>query len=332
MARSDLVKRMLQSYQSGNDPEFRRVAEEVIADERRKRHDALADDLERILETRQLREGRRPLHVSTLKPLPTTRDDLPLLQLVQPRTKFHDLVLRSTTAELLREVVSEYQRRDILAAHSLEPRSKLLFVGPPGCGKSQSAEAIATAVGLPLAKVQLSTVVSSFLGETARHLEQILTFCEHGNWVLLFDELDTLAKERSDRTEHGELHRVVAAFLQLLDDYSGDALVIATSNHPTLLDEAAWRRFDEVVGFPLPNQAEIAELFRVKLRLLRTRFSKEEAARRLKGSSHAEVEMVCLDAARQAVLEGHDVVTTGEIDRAIRRMEQRQEEVKRFLP
>jgi SpoVK/Ycf46/Vps4 family AAA+-type ATPase len=242
------------------------------------------------------------------------------------------LVLRPSTAKLLQEVVREYQQRDILAAHSLSPRSKLLFVGPPGCGKSVSAEAIATAVGLPLAKVQLATVVSSFLGETARHLEQILIFCEHGSWVLLFDELDALAKERSDRTEHGELRRVVAAFLQLLDDYTGDALVIATSNHPALLDDAAWRRFDEVVGFPPPTQGEIAELLRVKLRVIRTRFSREEAARRLKGCSHAEVEMVCLDAARQAVLEGRDVVTTGDIDHAIRLMDQRRQEVEQFLP
>lgn len=327
MARSDLVKRMIQSHQRGDDPEFRRAAEEVVSDERRKRHDVVADDLERLLDGRQ---GRRPLTVSSLKPLPVTRDEIPLLRLIQPQIALTDLVLKEPTLALLNEVMSEYRQQEVLAAHSLRPRNRLLFLGPPGCGKSQSAEAIAHHLGVPLAKVQLASVVSSFLGETSKHLDQILSFCE-GNWVLLFDEIDTLAKERGDRSEHGELRRVVATFLQLLDDYDGDALIIATSNHPALLDEAVWRRFDEVVAFDMPTQAEITEVVRVKLRLFKTRFSRTEVARKLKGCSHAEVELVCRDAARHAVLAGRNVIEGDDVDRSVAGMTRRRHEVERFL-
>lgn len=329
MARSDLVKRMIQSHQRGDDAGFRRVAEEIVAEERRKRHDTLADELERLLSGRT---GRRPLTVSSLKPLPKTRDDADLLRLIDPRTTFHDLVLKKETQGLLEEIISEYQQRDVLASHMLRARSRLLFIGPPGCGKSRTSEAVANYLGLPLAKVQLSTVVSSFLGETSRHLHQILDFCEKGgSWVLLFDEIDTLAKERADKSEHGELRRVVATLLQLLDDFEGDAMVIAASNHPALLDEAVWRRFDEVVVFDPPTQAEIAELLRIKLRAMRVKFDRRELAREMKGFTHADVEMVCVDAARTAVLDGRDTVHKEDMERHIERMRRRLDEVNRLL-
>ena len=328
MARSDLVKRMIQSHQRGDDVAFQSVAEEVVAEERRKRHDTLADELERMLAGRS---GKRPLTVSSLKPLPKTRDEADLLRLIEPRTTFHDLVLKTHTRDLLEQVMGEYQRRDVLASHLLRPRTRLLFIGPSGCGKTRTSEAIANYLGLPLAKVQLSTVVSSFLGETSRHVHQILDFCEQGSWVLLFDELDSLAKERGDRSEHGELRRVVATLLQLFDDFEGDAMIIAASNHPALLDEAVWRRFDEIVVFDMPTQAEIADLIRVKLRALRIKFSRRELAREMKGFSHADVEMVCVDAARTAILEGRDVVYQQDMTQHVARMRHRLGEVKRLL-
>lgn len=330
MARSDLVKRLLLSYQRGDDPEFRRAADDLIAEERKKRHDTLADELERIVHTGPSVE-RRPLNVSTLRPLPATRDESPLLDLMSPRVTFADLVLGKNTLKLLDDIVREYQQREVLAAHSLRPRNKLLFMGPPGCGKSQTAVAVAARLGFPLAKVQLASVVSSFLGETSRHLQQILSFCEQGRWVLLFDEIDTLAKERSDRSEHGELRRVVATFLQLLDDYDGEALIIATSNHPGLLDEAVWRRFDELISFPLPSEDEIADLISVKLRNFKSTTALRETASKLVGCSHAEVEIVCLDAARRVVLAGSHTISARDLDAGLSRMRARKTEVQQLL-
>lgn len=296
MARSDLVKALMRSHQQGDDAGFRGAAQELIKDERRKRHDLVADQLEAILDDSS--RTRRPLQVSSLRPLPKTRDDLSLLSLEEPRTSFQDLVFPRKVQEVLDDLVDEFRHRSALRAHGVSPRSSLLMVGPPGCGKSASAEAIAGELGLPVARVQLTTIVSSYLGETARNLEQVFSFLDVGSWVLVFDEFDMLGRERSDRADHGELRRVVAAMLQVMEDHRGDSLVVATSNHPMLLDTAVWRRFDEVLELPPPDELARAEILSVKLRSVRHDIELATAAKRMDGFSAAEVEGVALDAIR----------------------------------
>lgn len=327
MARGDLLKKMFQSYQRGDHAGFRAAADEVVNEERKKKHDILADELGRLLESGFT---PRPLHVASLKPLPKSRDDSPLLELANPSRTFDDLVLRSEARSNLLSVAREFRSSSVLRAHALQPRNRLLFVGPPGCGKSVSAEALATELGLAFATVHLATVVSSYLGETSRNLDSIFSFCESGSWVLFFDEFDALAKERADRAEHGELKRVVTAFLQLLDGFRGDSVVIAATNHPALLDEAVWRRFDEVIEFAPPDLDQIAALIKLRLRGARYKFSAEELAKRMEGLSHAEIEIVCRDALRQMVLAGSDTVEPENLDKGLARMEDRRKTIRNY--
>ena len=221
MARSDLVKALpLRSYQRGDDVGFRRATRDIIDDERRKRHDLVADQFEAILadpdpngergRNSNGERGRRPLQVSSLRPLPKTRDDLPLVSIEEPGLSFGDLVLPEPVLGVLGSLVEEFQERSALRSHGVAPRSSVLLVGPPGCGKSVSAEAMAAELGLPVVRVRLAAVVSSYLGETARNLDRIFSFLEVGSQVLVFDEFDMLGRERSDRADHGELRRVVA--------------------------------------------------------------------------------------------------------------------------
>lgn len=328
MADSDAVRRMVESHQRGDEAGFRQAAEAYLQHERRMKHHGVADELQRLLTSR---EADRPLNVASLKALPQARDERELLVLRQPQTTLREMVLPKETLEPVDGLIQEFSQRQVLASRGISPRSKVLFIGPPGCGKSMAAAAIAAELGLPLARVELAAVVSSYLGDTARNLDSILEFARSGSWVLLFDEFDMLAKERSDQTEHGELRRVVATLLQLLDDFEGDSLIIATSNHPGLLDEAVWRRFDDVVLFEMPTQAQIAELLRVKLRGMRTGFNRREVARALKGASPADVEMACLAAARTAVLRGSDVVESEHMEWGVRELHRRRGQVARFL-
>jgi SpoVK/Ycf46/Vps4 family AAA+-type ATPase len=324
VARSDHLKKLFATYSHGDDAGFRAAAEEVIADERRKSHKVLADELEVLLA-----DGapQRPLNVSSLRPLPKGREETSLLEILSPARTLDDVVLRGGVRELLEDLVREFRSAAALHAHGVRPRSRLLLVGPPGTGKTVTADALAGELGLPLVKVQVATVVSSYLGETSRNLASIFDYCDKGSWVLLFDEFDALAKERADTAEHGELKRVVTAFLQLLDDFSGNSLVLAASNHPTLLDAAVWRRFDEVVDFRLPTQAEIVSLIQIKLRATRHRMPTRELARQMKGFSHAEVELVCHDALRRAILADHGIVQSGDFKQAISRMEERRQTI-----
>lgn len=331
MARSDLVKALLRSYQRGDDAAFQSAAEAVIADERRKRHDVLAEELTAILaETRQGLRQRRPLQVSSLKPLPKTRDDNPLLGIAQPRLTFQDLVLDESVMTVLDGIVDEFRHRSTLRAHGVSPRSTLLLVGPPGTGKTVTGEAIAGELGLAVAKIQLATVVSSYLGETARNLEQIFSFLNTGSWVLQFDEFDMLGRERADRSDHGELRRVVAAMLQIIDENNADSIFVATSNHPSLLDTAVWRRFDEVIEFRLPNEVARAALVELKFRAVRTEVDIGAAARLMEGYSAAEIEAVCLNAIRLMVLQYDKAVSKAHLDYGIEREEARRRAISSF--
>jgi len=329
MARSDLVKALMRSYQQADDRAFQSAAEAIIEDERRKRHDLLADELAAILEEPSGR--RRPLQVSSLKPLPKTRDDLPLLTVAQPTVSFQDLVLRRSLSMVLGSIVDEFRQRSVLRAHGVQPRSTLLFVGPPGCGKSVSGMAIAGELGLAVARVQLATVVSSYLGETARNLEQIFSFLNTGSWVLQFDEFDMLGRERSERSDHGELRRVVAAMLQIIDDNNADSLFVATSNHPSLLDSAVWRRFDEVLEFGLPDEEDRAALVTLKLRGVRSDIDLVAAARQMAGFSAAEIESVCVNAIRLMVLQFDKLVTPGHLAYGMEREEARRRAISSSL-
>ena len=327
VARSDLVKALMRSHQQGDDAGFQRAAKNLIEDERRKRHDLVADQLEAILEDHG--RQRKPLQVSSLRPLPKTRDDLPLLTLEEPRTSFQDLILPQDIVGVLDSLTDEFRQRSALRAHGVAPRSSILFVGPPGCGKSASADAIAGELGIPVARVQLATVVSSYLGETARNLEQIFSFLDVGSWVLIFDEFDMLGRERSDRADHGELRRIVAAMLQVVEDHRGDSLFVATSNHPTLLDSAVWRRFDEIVELPAPDEEARCAVLELKLRSTRHEFDVIGAGKRMDGFSAAEVETVALDAIRLMVRRIDKCVGEAHIAYAIERGEERRQIVNR---
>lgn len=318
---------MFSSYQRGDDDGFRAAADEVIVDERRKRHGHLAEELETIMRTSPA-SGNQPTRITPLRPLPKARDEASLLDLLNPRRTFEDQTLRPETASVLEDVVEQRRRSDQLRAHGLFPVRSVLFVGPPGTGKTTSAESIAADLGVPLARVNVAAVVSSLLGETAKNLASIFAAAREEPWVLLFDEFDALGRERADATEHSELKRVVSTFLQLLDDYHGPALVVAATNHPAVLDHAVWRRFDEVVVFRPPTQREIERLIRRNFRRIRLDPPVVEIARRLRGRSHADVELVCRSAMKRAVLRDAASVTTGDIDHAIKRTEDRQSSIR----
>ena len=220
------------------------------------------------------------------------------------RIGFEDLLLPEETRRLFAEVHLELRREDFLVHHGIAPRRTFLFVGPPGTGKSATAEAVADELGRPLATINLSTVVSSLLGDTARNLAAIFDAAERDTYVILFDEFDAIGKERSEGSDHGELRRVVTAFLQQLDAFIGSSILIAATNHPALLDLAAWRRFDEVIAFEPPNVHEIRSLLRLKLRSVKRErgMSVDKVAGACGGLTQADVSKVVTDAYRRHLL------------------------------
>jgi len=218
---------------------------------------------------------------------------------------FDDLLLPEAHTRVLAELRLELQREDFLVRHGVAPRRTLLFTGPPGCGKSATAEALARELDREFAIINLSTVVSSFLGDTAKNLSSIFEAASSEPWVVLFDEFDAIGKERAERTDHGELKRVVTAFLQQLDNFAGPSVLVAATNHPRLLDLAVWRRFSIVLQFDRPSVHELRNLLRLKMRSIKreNKFSIEAAASACQGLTQAEVSQVVEDAYRTHLLQ-----------------------------
>ena len=330
MANAKLLRQLIKTGAEGNQEAFKRVSEQIIQDERAKNHHLLANDLEKILYGR--RNSSTPSLSALSDRLPKDKErDLPLLQIKESVRRLEDVVLSDENSSLLNEILQEHHRAEILKSHGLYPVDRLLFCGPPGCGKTLTAEVLASELGLPLAIVRIDSVVSSFLGETAANLRQVFDFISSVPMVVLFDEFDALAKERADNAEHGELKRVVNAFLQMLDAYEGKSLLVAATNHERILDPAIWRRFDEVLVFENPNLEQLRRLLSIKLRGLRREFDIDDSRiiGLFKGMSHADVERVLRRAAKDMVLAGKEFLSERHLQSAIKREDARRARTQR---
>lgn len=231
--------------------------------------------------------------------------DAALVDVRDPGRQRDEIVLSPELTRKLDRTTTEYRGREALARHGLTPRSRLLFVGPPGCGKTLAAEVLASELALPLVYARFDGIVSSFLGETATNLRRVFTYAAKAPSLLFFDEFDTIGKRRDDDHEVGELKRVVGSFLQILDSHPRDRLVVAATNHEGLLDEALWRRFDDVLVFSRPTVAQLTELLAMRLRGVRKiGVDLGALANDMQGFTFADAERVCIEATKAMILSG----------------------------
>jgi SpoVK/Ycf46/Vps4 family AAA+-type ATPase len=319
MASGKLLRQLIKYGARGDVLAFRAAAEAAISEEREKQHHLLANDLERLLYADHMSLDSRLRELHPTAELPRAKDgDLPLLEERPVVREEDDIVLADATKLALHGIIREHQRADVLRAHGLQPARKLLFVGPPGCGKTLAAEVIAGALSLPLVLVRLDSLVSSFLGETASNLRRVFDFVSKTPVVALFDEVDALTKDRGDSSDHGELKRAVNAVLQMMDGYRGSSVLIATTNYESILDRAVWRRFDETLRFDKPDERQIGQLLGLKLAGVRRNFEvHDEAIRKLFGGlSHADIERVLRRAVKDMVLAGDEFLEVRHIEAA----------------
>ncbi len=323
MARGDLIKELFLSYKRGDNESFIATATVIAEEERKKHHVVLANELTRILKNTST--SRSPKPSNGLEPLPKDPDrGTPLMEVRWPNQPLDQLVLSNEQRESLGLVLEEFRHWELLEMNGLAASQKMLFCGPPGCGKTATAEAIACEIGLPLLYIRFDAVVSSLLGETSANLRRVFDYAANGSWVILFDEFDAVGRSRDDPTEHGELKRVVNAFLQLLDSFKGRSLIIAATNFEQALDVALWRRFDEVIRFDKPSHEQLIFLLERRLHHLRPpQETLETAATSLLGMSFADAERVCLDVQKRLALEGKRVMTPNLLTSAVQRQQRR---------
>lgn len=324
MVQGDLLRQLFRGFSKRDNATFLTAAEAIIQEERLKNHRLLADDLERILMNGTRQNGTTRQN-DVMYEIPKDKErGFPLVEIATHDFDWDHLVVPEKTLSVLKQIANEHHRRDILATAGLKPQRRVLFFGPPGCGKTKAAQVMAAVLSYPLVTVRFDAVVSSYLGETAANLRRVFDFIQRGQWVVLFDEFDAIGKDRDNPFEHGELKRVVNSMLQMMDAFRGESLLIAATNHEGLLDKAVWRRFEAVIHFPKPTEQDRILLLRRFLRGFDTsKVSLDTFARQMKQATGADLERFSLEAARFAILDGRNELTDEDVNAALRHFRDR---------
>ncbi|MCK4395846.1 AAA family ATPase [candidate division WOR-3 bacterium] len=321
---SEKMAKIFEAFVKTDSDGFYKIAWEIVEEEKRKKHHLLAEQLKSILTKNS--EASNINQIQQIPPVP--RDNEKGFRLLNIRKIFldwDDVVLAEETEETLKQIVKELEKEDVFASYGLKPKRKILFYGPPGTGKTLTAKIMSSVVGYPLVFIMFESVISSYLGETASNLRKIFDFIEKGKWVVLFDEFDIIGKQRDDPTEHGEIKRVVNNFMLMLENYEGDSVIIASTNHPHLLDVGVWRRFDEVVYFGLPDKEERKKIFEKYLRVLKKdkNFDLTKLSEKSERFSGADIEQSCIEALKRTILNGKDSVSFNDVIKAISRQKKK---------
>lgn len=258
---------------------------------------------------------KRPTRSSTLRRSPTvalpvdTDSRFQLLRQEEQPTLPHEPIYADDVRDMLKRLVDERKQLDALTEAGLEPTRTVLFTGPPGVGKTMAARWIARELDRPLLILDLSAVMSSYLGRTGTNLRHVLDYAKSIDCVLLVDELDAIAKRRDDAAEIGELKRLVTVLLQQLDDWPSSGLLLAATNHAELLDPAVWRRFEEQVAFGLPEREAARAFVNSLLEFIEPNASEwsDILSLALEGQSFSDIERKINSARRSAALNGKKI-------------------------
>ena len=303
MARADLLCDLIKYGLVNDAVSFRKATEAICAEERSKQHTVLANKIQEML-----KDYKRPAQNGLLNRPVLSFDNQNSSNLFferQPQKRLEHLIFPESIKSICRELITEQNRADLLRSYGVEPRNKILLVGPPGNGKTSLAEAIAEALYLPLLTVRYESLIGSYLGETASRLSKLFEYTKTRECVLFFDEFETIGKERGDIHDTGEIKRVVSSLLMQIDSLPSYVIVIAATNHASLLDQAAWRRFQIRLEIPKPTKTNLEEFYRI--------FEKEHnfsfglhlssLAKKSIGLSYSEAEEIALTIFRKYILE-----------------------------
>ena len=270
--KAELIANIITAHCSGDESKFKAAVDELAADEDRKGNVRVSSLLLAAYKGKKTTLIKKPDVMSAPEGgfaaqsaggtiAPRDKDSLlELYDIIRPTVSLDDVVLPANQRKLLLQILQEHNENAKLAEHNLPVANRLLLCGPPGCGKTMTANAIAHELGLPMAYVRLDGLVSSYLGQTSVNLRKVFTSVGTMPIVLFLDEFDAIAKKRDDGNEMGELKRVVTALLQNFDNMPDNVFLIAATNHEHLLDPAIWRRFNYVINFGYPDDEQRAEL------------------------------------------------------------------------
>lgn len=318
MATAQQLKALIESYTEHNADRFLSVASQIAAHAARAGKTKLANELRKLIEEARSKQESQPTLSKSIPIAQPTGDLSGLFSAVFPKTRLSDMVLDSELEQRLKRVILEYRQADRLYSHGLAPRRKLLLVGPSGCGKSMSAATLAGELHIPLLTVQFHILITKFMGETAAKLRVIFESMKQTRGVYLFDEFDAIGAHRHTGQDVGEIRRVLNSFLVFLEQDESTSIIVAASNLEDFLDNALFRRFDDILRYSLPTSSMTQHLIQNRLAnfsigRLGWKTILETATR----MTHADIVKACEDAAKDAVLRERKQIRTIELKRAL---------------
>lgn len=297
MATADQIRSLVRAYSQHDDQKFKTVVLQIAAHEAKLGHGSFAQELKKDVSS-----------IGKSAAIFKMQNTNPMLQMSMPSVELSELVTDDSVHSKIERILLEYRNRNKLYKSGLSNRRKILLEGAPGTGKTMTASIIASELQLPLYTVQMDKLVTKFMGETSSRLRQIFDSMDTSAGVYLFDEFDAIGADRLMDNEVGEMRRILNSFLQFIENDVSDSIIIAATNNPKMLDKALFRRFDDVIHYELPNDAQIKQLFDYKLEGYQdgSICSKEviEAAR---GLSQAELTIVAEDAIKESILYGKNI-------------------------
>lgn len=302
MATAAQLKSLLRSYSEADGERFLSVATQIAAHAARSGKTKLAGELKELLQ--EIKQKQQAARIGGAVPIARPKGELlSVLSVTYPKTRLTEMVLGKQQRDCLDRVIHEYRQQTKLREHGLSARRKLLLAGPPCCGKTMTSKALAGELKLPHFSVQLHALITKFMGETAAKLHAVFESMADVTGVYLFDEFDAIGGERGSKNDVGEIRRVLNSFLQFLEQDDSESLIVSATNNVQILDDALFRRFDDVVVYERPDAAAIRKLVSNRLSPFTVPDLDWSAIEsRADGLSHAEICQSCDDAAKEAVL------------------------------
>lgn len=321
MAAADQIKSLIKSFGEGDEDRFFSSAMQIAASEARSGHTTFAQELKLLIE--KARKSRSFTFLDRTKTIPISQSKRELNELIevfQPKIKLEDMVLAPEVAGALTKIVNEQRKWEMLRQYNLKPRRKILLLGPPGCGKTMTAQALAGELGIPVFIVRLDGLISKFMGESISKLRMIFDAMPDHRGVYLFDEFDSIGSHRSQDQDVGEIKRVLNSFLINIEKDESNSLIIAATNMPEALDKALFRRFDDIINYPLPDKKEIIET--IKKNLTGFKFGEQidyqDLADIAEGLNYSDIVRSCEETIKEMILHGHKQLKKSDIIGALK--------------
>lgn len=309
MAKADYLVSLIKSHFNNEPERFTTLALQIAAHEAKLGHGVLANEIKVLIDKAKENKFKNKPFITDLQGL--------IIENV-PAVGLKDIISSPAVKDKINRIISEFVQRDKLHRHDLQNRRKILLSGPPGTGKTLTASIIANELNLPLFTILMDKMVTKFMGETSAKLRQVFDLIQQKQGVYLFDEFDAIGGERSRDNDVGEMRRVLNSFLQFIERDNSESLIIAITNNKALLDQALFRRFDDVILYRLPNKTEKLELLKNRL----SRYAKDikfnQLLPNINGLSHAEISLACIDAIKETVLNEGQTMSNKLILKAIR--------------